>query len=36
MFYARVEGSKLPEKYPDGMYNITNKRFRDVVEKSAA
>jgi len=32
MFYARVEGSKLPDKYPDGMYNITNKRFRDVVE----
>lgn len=33
IYYARVEGSKIPTKYPDGMYNITNKRFRDVVEK---
>jgi hypothetical protein len=35
VFYARVEGSKLPDRYPDGMYNITNKRFRDVVETKA-
>jgi len=28
-FYAKVEGSKLPKKYPDGIYNITGKRFRD-------
>lgn len=34
MHYARVEGSKIPDKYPDGLYNITNKRFRDVVEKT--
>ncbi len=34
LYYARVEGSKLPTRYPDGMYNITNKRFRDVVEKT--
>lgn len=32
VFYARVEGSKIPDRYPDGMYNVTNKRFRDVVE----
>jgi hypothetical protein len=32
VFYARVEGSKIPDKYPDGVYNVTNKRFRDVVE----
>ena len=32
IFYARVEGSKLPDKYPDGTYNITDKRTRDVIE----
>lgn len=32
MFYARVEGSKLPDKYADGVYNVTGKRARDVIE----
>lgn len=33
MFYARVEGSKIPDKYPDGMYNVSGKRVRDVISK---
>ena len=32
VFYARVEGSKIPLKYPDGLYNVTGKRVRDVIE----
>ena len=31
VFYAKVEGSKIPDKYPDGLYNITGKRVRDVI-----
>jgi len=31
-FYARVEGSKIPDKYPDGLFNVTGKRARDVIE----
>jgi hypothetical protein len=33
-FYAKVEGSKIPTRYPDGIYNVTNKRFRDVIMAS--
>ena len=33
-FYAKVEGSKIPTLYPDGIYNVTNKRFRDVIMAS--
>jgi hypothetical protein len=32
IYYARVEGSKIPDKYPDGVYNISGKRARDVIE----
>lgn len=32
IFFARVEGSKLPDKYADGVYNVTGKRVRDVIE----
>lgn len=31
MYYAFVEGSKLPEKFPDGKYDVTGKRIIDVV-----
>jgi len=31
VFIAKVEGSKIPDKYPDGVYNITGKRARDVI-----
>jgi hypothetical protein len=30
-FYAKVEGSKIPDKYADGVYNVTGKRVKDVV-----
>jgi hypothetical protein len=32
-YFVKVEGSKIPDRYPDGIYDITNKRLRDVVEK---
>jgi hypothetical protein len=35
-FYAHVEGSKIPEKYPDGVYDVTGKRVRDVIEREVA
>lgn len=31
VFIARVEGSKIPDRYPDGVYNVTGKRARDVI-----
>jgi hypothetical protein len=34
VFYAKIEGSKLPDSYPDEVYNVTNKRLRDLVGKS--
>lgn len=33
VFRAQVDGSKLPDKYTDGIYDVTGKRFRDVVVK---
>jgi len=30
-YYAIVEGSKKPDMFPDGKYDVTNKRLRDVV-----
>lgn len=33
VYYAFVEGSKLPEKYPDGRFTVTGQRFRDVVSQ---
>lgn len=31
IFFARVEGSKIPDKYADGVYNVTGKRAKDVI-----
>jgi len=33
-FFANVEGSKLPKKYPDGRYNVTGVRFKDAIQNS--
>lgn len=34
-FYARMIGSKLPDKYPEGLYDVTRQRFIDVISKAA-
>jgi len=31
IYWAYVEGSKIQDLYPDGKFNVTGKRFRDVV-----